>query len=182
MLVLSLLPVAPAAGERDWRVDAARSSIAFDYVVNDVAATGAFRRVEGEGSFDPARPEATRLELRIDPTALDLGDPLATGFAQSAEWFDTANHPTVRYRLTRLTPLPDGRWLALGDIAIKGRLRVLETPLSLALGDAEAQARGTISFDRRDFELGTGLSQLFVTVGPDVSVAFDLIATPETAP
>jgi polyisoprenoid-binding protein YceI len=177
VLAIAIAAADPSAAT-DWLVDPEASVITFEYVLDDRPSQGAFRKVSGSGAFDPDRPERTRLELLIDPTGLDLGDPLASAFAQSAEWFDSRNHPEVRYRLVRLTPRAEGDWLALGDVTIKGRVVIVETPVALAIGDGRAEAQGTVVFDRRDFAIGTGISRLFVTVGAEVSVSFDLVARP----
>lgn len=166
-----------AAATPLWQVDPERSVIVFGYALNLRPAQGAFRRVAGEGAFDPAAPEATRLTLEIDVTSLDLGDPVETAFALSVDWFDAENHPTARYRLAQLTALGGDDYEALGDLTIKGRTRVLRTPVTLTVGQREAQARGALSFDRRDFGVGLGPSALFVAIGADVSVRFDLVAT-----
>lgn len=177
LTALAVLAADPSFA-REWKVDPAASTIRFVYAVDDGAAEGAFEQVEGEGMFDPDRPEDTTLELRILTRSLDLGDPMETGFALSAEWFDAGNFPVARYRLARLTPMPDGRWEALGDLTIKGRTRIMRTPIALDIAEDRAEARGEVVFDRTDFGVGVGVSALFVTIGTEVSVAFDLVARP----
>lgn len=159
-----------------WRVASDRSVIAFDYAQNEHPASGVFARVSGQGVFDPANLSATRLELLIDVASLDLGDPVESAFALSAEWFDAANHPVARYRLAALTPLGEGRFEALGDLTIKGRLKVLRTPITLTIAQDRATASGSLMFDRRDFDVGNGASALFISVGTAVSVRFNLVA------
>jgi len=179
ILTLALLTLGPAqsrAAPMLWRVAPEQSVIAFDYAENDNPASGVFANVTGEGLFDPQNLAATRLELLIDVASLDLGDPLESAFAQSAEWFDAASHPVARYRLAALTALGDGRFEALGDLTIKGRLKVLRTPIALTISGERATASGELVFDRRDFDVGAGPSSLFISVGTAVSVRFDLVA------
>lgn len=176
---LFLAPLAAAQGRAApalWRVDSAQSVIAFDYAENGRPASGVFAQVSGEGRFDPDNVAATRLELLIDVASLDLGDPLESAFALSAEWFDAASHPVARYRLAALTALGDGRFEALGDLTIKGRLKVLRTPITLTISGDRATASGELAFDRRDFDVGVGPSSLFIAVGTAVSVRFNLVA------
>jgi polyisoprenoid-binding protein YceI len=162
----------------EWAVVPKASAIAFTFVLNGAPGQGAFRSMSGAGVFSAADPAATRFELRIPTDSLDLGNPLYSAFAQSADWFDTATHPEAVYRLARLTPLPDGRWEALGDITVKGRLVVMRTPIDLEIGAETARARGALVFDRRAVGVGVGPSALFVTLDPDVTVTFDLVARP----
>jgi polyisoprenoid-binding protein YceI len=176
-----LSALASGARAAEWAVAPEASSIVFTFILNGAPGEGAFRRMSGSGTFTRADPAATRFELRIPTDGLDLGAPLYSAFAQSADWFDTAAHPEAVYRLSRLTPLPDGRWEALGDITVKGRLVVLRTLLDLEIGPDAARARGALVFDRRAVGVGVGPSALFVTLDPDVTVTFDLVARPAPA-
>ena len=177
-LVAFCLLATPAAAT-DWVVDPEASAIRFLYTVSGRDAEGLFRTVEGEGAFDPDAPERTRLELRIAVRSLDLGDPLETGFALSAGWFDAGAFPVARYRLAELKALEDGRWEALGDITIKGRTQVLRTPVVLDIDETMARARAKMAFDRTDFGVGVDLGALFVDIGEEVSVSIDLVARPD---
>jgi Uncharacterized conserved protein len=153
------------------------------FEIDGSPGAGFFRTVIGSGRFDPDAPEDTRLDIRIPAKGLDLGDAMATSYALSGEWFDAAAHPVLIYRLARLTPLEgEDRWEALGDITIKGRTVIVRTPITLTVGAERAEARGSVEFDRLDFGLGGGLSELVVDIGREVSVAFDLVARPAGAP
>lgn len=180
--VIAAALIAAAASGRaqavEWAVVPEASAIVFSFVLNGAPGQGAFRAMSGEGVFSEGNPAATRFELRIPTASLDLGNPLYSAFAQSADWFDTASHPDAVYRLARLTPLPDGRWEALGDITVKGRLVVMRTPIDIEIGPDAARARGALLFDRRAVGVGVGPSALFVTLDPDVTVTFDLVARP----
>jgi len=179
-LAIVLLAVAPlvARAQTVWTIDPEASVIRFGYTVNDRAAEGAFRGVAGEGTFDPGAPEATRMTLLIDIGSLDLGGALETAFALSGEWFDAKQHPVARYRLARLRRDASGAFVALGDLTIKGRTKVIESVIDLTIDDGRAVAKGAVAFDRRDFGVGVGLTQLFVSIGPEVAVAFSLVAHP----
>ena len=177
-----LLMAAPEAQAGEWEVDPDASEIRFDYTVDGKPFAGRFARVSGAGRFEPAAPERTRLDLRIAVESLELGNPLETAFALSSGWFDAKAHPTATYRLARLTPLGGGRWEALGDVTIKDRTVIVRTPLALEIAEDRAEAVGTVAFDRLEFGLGGGIGELFVEIGREVSVSFDLVARPAGAP
>jgi polyisoprenoid-binding protein YceI len=179
-LAIFLLAVAPlvARAQTVWRIDPEASVIRFGYTVNDRPAEGAFRAVAGEGTFDPDAPEATRMTLLIDIGSLDLGGALETAFALSGEWFDAKQHPVARYRLARLRRDASGALVALGDLTIRGRTKVIESVIDLTIDGGRAAAEGAVAFDRRDFGVGVGLTPLFVSIGPEVSVRFSLFALP----
>jgi len=152
----------------------------FDPRVADGEPTeGVFTRFAGEGRFDPAAPEEATLELRIESASIDLGDAKASAFATSAEWFDSANHPQIVYRLHALSRLEGDRYRAEGELTIRGRTRLIVTPIELEIGETEARASGTLRIDRRDYLLGVGPMSLFVDIGREVAVRFELVARPK---
>ena len=173
------LPAASAAepGPR-WEVVPDASLVAFDFVLDGRARSGAFARVTGEGRFDPDAPEEADLTIRIEASSIDLGNGLFSAFAQSAEWFDAKAHPEVVFRLASLEPIGGGRFAALGDLSIKGRTRPAEGELALEIGAARARATGRLNVDRVDYLLGVGPSALVVDIDREVSVSFDLAARP----
>ena len=167
----------PAAA-MEWSVAPDDSRIVFEYEADGEPAEGTFERFSGAGSFDPGAPGEAMLELRIRTKSIDLGDPKASAFATSAEWFDSANHPEIVYRLVELAHLKDDRYRAEGDLTIRGKTRPVTTAISLEVTAAEARASGTLDINRKDYGLGVGPMSLFVEIGPRVAVRFDLVARP----
>ena len=104
---------------------------------------------------------------------------MLTAFATSAEWFDSANHPLMVYRLLHLTPEGANHYRADGDLTIRGRTRTVTTSITLDIGPNQANASGSLNVRRTDYWLGVGPSALFVSIGSTVSVHFDLTAHPQ---
>jgi len=177
-LAAALAGVTAAAAPKSWKVAPGDSRILFDYQRNGQPAEGQFTRFEGEGVFDHDSPINARLELRIDSASIDLNDKMASAFATSAEWFDSMTHPEVVYRLQHLTPEGGDHFRADGDLTIRGRTKPISTTITLNIGAESASASGTLSVDRTDYLLGVGLSAMFVDIGPQVSVRFELTAQP----
>lgn len=173
------LGIAPATAEAtNWTVAPDQSRILFDYERNDQQAEGRFARFTGSGVFDRAAPGEATLELRIDSASINLDDNVASAFATSAEWFDSVNHPQVIYRLITLTPEGGDSYHAVGELTIRGRTRPIETTIRLDIGADDAQASGSLRMNRKDFLLGVGPSALFVKIGAEVAVRFELTAHP----
>lgn len=173
---LIALGLGSGAQGAEWRVVPERSQIGFEYLIDGTPREGVFERVAGEGNLDPSDPAEARLELRIAAESIDLGQRLVNAYATSAEWFDAANHPDVTYRLVALEPVDPPEYRALGEVALKGRTVLVETPVRLQIEAGTARAEGRIELSRGDFGLGVGLSELFVEVGDRVVVAFDVTA------
>ncbi len=168
---------APASG-LEWAVVPEQSRVLFEYRRNDQPAVGHFAGFAGEGVFDRDAPGDATLELRIESASIDLDDGMASAFATSAEWFDSVNYPLVVYRLLKLTPEGGDSYHAAGELTIRGRTRPIETTITIEIGDDEAHAAGSLRLNRTDYWLGVGPSALFVKIGREVAVRFDLIARP----
>ena len=179
MAALALALVAgPAEAATEWKVEPEESRILFRYEADGKPTEGVFTRFSGEGRFDPKAPEEATLTLRIESASIDLGDPKASAFATSAEWFDSANHPEIVYRLDALTLLEGDRYRADGELTIRNRTRLIVTTVELHVGEQEARASGTIEINRKDYLLGVGPMSLLVDIGREVAVRFELVAHP----
>lgn len=165
-----------ARADMPWEVDPAASEVAFEYMKDGAPAAGVFTTFQGSGTFDPANPSAARFQLRIQTDSIDLYDRLASAFAESAEWFDSKNHPDIVYNLERLTLREGNIYEARGLITIRGKTQPLDSVLTLEISDETAEARGSLRIPRLDFLLGVGPSAAFVEIGPDVQVRFRLVA------
>jgi polyisoprenoid-binding protein YceI len=188
MLAAMLAAMAPSAAlAMDWTVVLEQSRVLFEYQRNDQPAGGHFATFSGEGVFDPENPAEATLELRIDSASIDLNDTMASAFATSAEWFDSANHPHVIYRLMTLTPESGNSYHAAGELMIRGRTRPIESTITLDIvpgdgnggdGSGAAHTSGSLVMDRKDYRLGVGPMALFVKIGREVTVRFELTAHP----
>lgn len=177
LCISGMLALSPALSWAiDWQVQTAGSEILFEYASDGNAKTGVFSSFSGTGQFDAANPADAKLELKIETSSIDLYDTLASGFAQSAEWFDSKNHPHVIYRLYSLKPLDEGRYEARGQLTIRGEERPITSEIELKIDDATAKAKGSLVIVRSDYLLGVGPSAAFVEVSPEVTVRFDLQA------
>lgn len=175
-LVLALLALAAPAAAADWEVIPQGSAISFEYMRSGDAASGSFEDFSGTGTFDLAAPKSANIRLTIASRSIDLGEPIYSAFATSAEWFDSETWPNVIYQLLRLDPQPDGSFIATGDLTIRGTTEIVTTPVTLTVSGDTAHAAGTVEVNRRNFLLGVGPSDLVTDIGDTVAVRFDLTA------
>ena len=151
LAALTCLALPALASGLEWTVVPEQSRVLFDYRRNDQPAVGHFARFSGGGVFDRDAPGEATLELRIESASIDLGEPLASAFATSAEWFDSRNHPQVIYRLLKLTLESGNDYHATGTLTIRGRTRPIETTITIEIGDDEAHASGSLRLNRKDY-------------------------------
>ena len=177
-LLIGCLHAAAAAEPRSYVVVPEQSVISFHYTDGGEERSGRFERFSGSGTFDREAPGEAVLEFDVAPRSIELGNGLFEEYAQSGEWFDSVDWPSITFRLTGLEPIAGERYMAEGMLAIKGRDRPISAPVRLAIGEGRAEAEGDLRIDRGAYNLGLGPSQAFADIGREVSVRFRLTARP----
>ena len=170
---------APAWAEaRNWIIDETGSTLGVQYVVDDKVENGAFEEFSGTATFDPEALEGADLTFDVVTESVDVGDPFGTTFVKSVDWFDVEAHPKATYVLDRLELIEGDKYLAFGTLTLRGATHPVEGEMTVTITDTEARAVGETTFDRTEFRVGIGFSALFVEIGPEVKVLFDLTARP----
>lgn len=169
---------AAMAAPQDYVVVPDRSSVSFHFTEGGVERGGEFEQFTGTGTFDAETPGDAALAFEVESGSIELGNAIVEEFARTGEWFDSARHPSITFRLTGLEPIAADRYMAEGVLGIKGRERPISAPVRLSFGAGEVEAEGDLRVNRKAYHLGTGASQAFVDIGTEVSVRFDLVARP----
>ncbi|MEM7546424.1 MAG: YceI family protein [Pseudomonadota bacterium] len=169
----------PAMAEpRHWEIDAETSRFDIVYQINGQQRSGVINRFTGSAKFDPDNLENASLDLVIDMDSIDVGDRFGTAIVKTGDWFDVYEHPTSTYRLLELTALGDDMFRARGILSMRGAVAEVEGTLAIDLEAETAETVGRAAFMRSTFGIGVGFTALFVEVGDDVAVEFELVATP----
>jgi polyisoprenoid-binding protein YceI len=111
-------PAAAPAGE--YRLDKSHTSVTMKLTHLGLSYyTMRFDKVQGDYAYDPAHPEATKVEVTIDPTSVDTGD---AGFNRqiAGEVFEADKFPQIRFVSTGLRSTSDGRGVLVGDLTFHG--------------------------------------------------------------
>ena len=150
LLLLAADPVLAA----DY-VQAPGSSLAFAGSYQGEVFTGRFPGFATRMSFDPARLEASRLEVTI---------PLATATTANAEYdeqmrgdafFDAGRYAQAHYVATKFRALGNGRYAADGILSLHGVSKPVVLTFTWTPG-AQPVLAGKASVDRLDFGIGSG--------------------------
>lgn len=181
----ALLSVAIAAGygmsvhaaPAQWRIDPEASTIAITFDVDGKSRTGGFGTFQGEAVFDPEALSDASLRFEIETASIDLDERFATDFVKSIDWLFVEEHPLAIYELQSLTRIEGDRFRADGVLTMRGKTNPVSGELVLTLADRSASAAGNAGFDRKDFNVGVGFSTLFVEIGPNIGVSFNLKAS-----
>ncbi len=156
-LMLCLLLTSLPALAQEWKVDYGKSQISFVIRQMNVPVEGGFKRFTAQASFDPAKVENARFRVDLDMASIDTGSPDGDSEARRPLWFDMARYPKASFVARSVARQPDGRYVANGDLAIKGRSRAVAVPFSLVRqANGAWLAEGRLQVSRADFGIGGG--------------------------
>jgi len=118
---------------------------------------GRFGRFQGTITLDRAKPEESAVELRIEAASIDTGIANRDKHLNSADFFDTANHPEITFKSTKIVPKGGDVYDVTGDLTMRG----VTKPITLSVtsngfandgrGGQKAGFDVTGKLDRRDF-------------------------------
>ena len=186
-LVLLALPAAALAASTNpadippghYRLDPAHTTIiarvrhlgVSNYVVR-------FDRVEGDFTFDPAHPEATKLQASVDTTSLDVGADYSRKFAD--EFLNAKAFTQATFVASARTPAADGKTAALtGDLTLMGVTKPVTFDVTF-VGVAHGVPFGTLAgfsakttIRRSDFGSKYVLAFVGDAVDLDIEAEFD---------
>ena len=84
---------------------------------------GHFKNIHGTLDFDPARPQASSVEVAIDATTLWTGEPERDAHLRSNDFLDVENHPRMTFQSRNVELIGGHDYLATGDLTIRGVTR-----------------------------------------------------------
>lgn len=166
-------PAPLASVESDWQVESGQLQVTVQQLGS--AVTGSF----GEWTADIAYSESPdadgkhgHVEVTVGIASLTLGS--VTQQAMGADFFNTSAFPTAVLAADLLAT--EAGQVARGTLTIREQSVPVEMPFDLSIADGTATATGALSLDRRDFNIGNGVTDE-KSLGFGVEVSFDLTAT-----
>jgi polyisoprenoid-binding protein YceI len=112
---------ASARAEKEtFAFDTSHSEIGFKvrHFVSKVG--GRFGKFEGAIVLDRARPEESSVELKIDATSIDTGNPNREKHLASPDFFDTAKFPEITFKSTKVAAKSKDTYEVTGNLTMKG--------------------------------------------------------------
>jgi polyisoprenoid-binding protein YceI len=162
----------PAAAQQ--RLLPAQSEIAFTSRQMGVPVQGRFRSFEAQVEFDPNRPEAARIVLRIVLASAAIGTAETETELATPGWFDSARFPQASFVSTRVSAASPGRFEVAGKLTLKGVTRELGVPVTLVRSGDITTASGSFAIRRLDYRVGEGEWSDTSLVADEVQVRFKL--------
>jgi polyisoprenoid-binding protein YceI len=178
----------PKAKSTAWTIDPTHSHVGFSVRHLMIAnVRGEFTKLAGSVTWDPSRPETTRLDVEIDVASINTREEKRDAHLRSADFFDVENFPTITYRSRGAgRHKGDGHLEVVGDLTIHGVTRVVvldvegPTPEQTdPWGGTRIAATARTVIKRSDFGMtwNSALETGGVVVGDDIKIEIEIELT-----
>lgn len=179
LLLAAALVAAPAVAQTPaaaWTTDKAASRVGFRGAMNGTAFEGRFARYDVRIAFDPANLRGSRITAMVDLASVTTGDATRDEALPSSDWFDVRRHPRASFTSTAITAAGPGRYVAAGDLTIRGVTRRVNLPFQLQINGTTARAVASLPIDRTAFGVGQGQFRTASMVDTRVTVTLSITA------
>lgn len=184
LILAATLATAPlAAFAAPWNIDKSHAVITFS--VNHLGFSetrGVFEKYDATIDFDPENVEATQVEVVIDAASVNTFWPKRDDHIRNPDFFDTAQHPTITFKSTKVTKTGDDTATLDGEVTMLGvtkpvtfaakLVKMGPHPFRPELMVAGMQITGEI--DRTEF----GMNKFAPAIGAVIPFTFDLEMSP----
>lgn len=173
-----------------WEIDSSHSSVHFSVRHLVIAKVrGTFGRWTGTVHVPGGDFSIATVAVTIDASSIDTGVAARDAHLKSADFFDVAEYPELRFVGKRVQPRGDGDLDVVGDLTIKGITRevVLRVEQNGEARDPWGNQRAAFSakttIDRKDFGLtwNQALETGGVVVGDRVDIEAEIQAVKQVA-
>jgi polyisoprenoid-binding protein YceI len=151
-----------------------QSEISFTSKQMGVPVEGKFRFFDAQLTFDPKKPEAAKINFKIDLSSVSVGGPETEVEIAKAEWFNTKAFPVATFESTRVSAVSKDKLSVSGKLTIKGIMREILVPVVLTQSGTTTSATGMFVLKRLEFNLGNTDWKDTSLVADEVPVKFKL--------
>jgi polyisoprenoid-binding protein YceI len=155
-LLLGLAAAPAMAAPAVWTVDPATSKLAFQGAVNGAPFAGVFRRWNAQIAFDPKALAASHVAVSVDVASAASGDADRDQSMPATDWFWVAKFARASFVSHAFRDLGGGRYVAVGDLTLRGVTRPISLPFTLSIAGDKAVMKGATVIDRTAFGVGQG--------------------------
>lgn len=157
-VIAVFLTAAPALAQ-SWRIDPAHSRAQFTVRHMGIAnIRGDFGAVSGTIEYDGKDVTKAKVNATIDVNSLTTRVLKRDEHIKTDDFLDAANHPTMTFVSTAITPKGDGKYNMTGNLTIRGTTKPvtfeLETPSAPLVRTGQATRLGAAAsgwINRKDF-------------------------------
>ena len=129
MAVALLVFSFPSMGlAKEYAVDVSHTNVLFHVRHLFTKVTGRFDAFQGTISFDPAKPEATKVSGSIDATTIDTNNEKRDKHLRSKDFFDVEKFPQITFSSTKLSDFDAAKKSGKlhGNLTLHGTIKELQ--------------------------------------------------------
>jgi polyisoprenoid-binding protein YceI len=167
-----------------WQIDTLHSSAQFSVKHLMISTVrGQFGGIKGTVLYDPKNPAASVVDVTIDCTTLNTGEPKRDSDLKGPQFFDIKRYPTMTFKSKSVDVTGPGKMRVSGDLTINATTRpvVLDFegptgPVRDNQGREKLGASGVTKISRKDFGIlyNPIMETGGVAVSDEVSIALEV--------
>jgi polyisoprenoid-binding protein YceI len=174
------------AQSKTWKIDPNHTAAQFSVRHLGISTVrGAFTKVSGTATYDPADPSNGSVEVTIDANSVDTRVEMRDNDLRSPNFFDVAKYPTITFKSTHIEAAGPGKLKIAGDLTIHGvtKQAILDVdgpsaPVTDPKGNSHMGASASTRVNRKDFGVNGSPSM----VGDDITITIDAELVSPAAP
>ena len=168
----------PAVASANWRIDPARTHIAFAIdAVGYPRTQGQFRQFQGRISVDLDHPDKSSVAFHVQSQSVDVGSSPFDDYLRSVAFLDAARFPSIDFVSSSVEKVDDHTVRVTGELTLLGVTRPLSVDVAvqreMSGGSARLAFSAKTSIDRLAFGMNSGF--------PLVSREVELVISSEAA-
>lgn len=186
-LITAVAMAATAAAQAGtWQIDPKHTAAQFSVKHLGVSTVrGAFSKVTGTATYDPADPSKDSLEATIDASSVDTRVEMRDNDLKSSHFFDVQKYPTITFKSKSAKNAGAGKLSITGDLTMHGVTKevVLDVegpsaPIKDPMGPGQRiGASASAKINRQDF----GISGAPGVVSDEITITIDAELTQAAA-
>jgi len=174
------------ADATQWGIDPAHSSIQFSVRHFFTPVSGSFGKYTSDIKFDPDNLTESSINISIDVSSINTGNQRRDNHLKSPDFFETANHPNIEFKSTRIRKAGDNTFIAEGNLTMRGTSKNIELPFTLLgirdhpfqEGKKLAGITAQTKLNRSDYNIGVGdfATDAIVCKEVTVDIALEMVS------
>ncbi len=170
-LACTLLPSLSRAQGPVFTITPQESDVKF-FVKASVAIVGKFSKWEATLIFPSPDVTSGVLDIKIHADSVDTGSAMKDNKLKSKDFFNAKDDPYITFHSTKVLQTGPNTFDVPGTFTIRGVSKPETLNLTVAgKGTGEGSVKGTMSFDRKEFGMNSGIPFIKIADRVEVSVA-----------
>ena len=180
----ALIGLATPVQAANWQIDGSHTVATFEVTHMMISKVrGEFPKVSGTVEFDLADPTKGKADVTIDMATINTREPKRDEHLRSADFFDVAQYPTMRFVSKKITKAGKGLKMT-GDLTIRGKTKEVTFDVAPFNGPVanpwtkqeSIGTRATTTINRHDFGVSwnSAMDKGGVVVGDEVAITLDI--------